>query len=128
MHGWDCPMPDERAEALEKLRGRYRLCLASNTNPFVMSYMRSPAFHHGKSIDDLFDSVYCSNELHAYKPDAEFFRRILAAGGLMPDEAVFVDDSAANIAGAEALGIKGILAEPDSDWLPELERVLQQQT
>jgi FMN phosphatase YigB (HAD superfamily) len=39
------------------------------------------------------------------KPDPEIFRRLFERFGLVPDETVFVDDAAANISAARALGM-----------------------
>ena len=59
-----------------------------------------------------FDHIYASCDMKAYKPDASFFTTILEAEGIRPEDAVFVDDSQKNVAGANSLGIHGICA-PD---------------
>lgn len=117
--------PEVPAHLLE-LRRRYHVCLLSNTSSFVMDVMRSPAFSgDGRPIGDYFDSQFCSYELHAYKPDTEFFTRALAMDGMEPEECVFVDDSARNIRAAEALGIHGIHVDTNADWWPQLEQFLE---
>lgn len=119
-------VPLSRLQNLEKLRKDYRVCLASNTNPFIMAYTRSNEFSgDGHGIGEYFDRLYCSYEMGCCKPDKEFFDKILQSEGLKPEEVVFVDDSKKNIAAAEALGIKGIWVAPDQDWMPALEKVLE---
>jgi putative hydrolase of the HAD superfamily len=52
------------------------------------------------------------------KPDAAFYRLALQRAAVLPEEAVFVDDTEENIRAAEALGIKGSLfAYPDNTKL-----------
>ncbi|MNC81947.1 Alpha-D-glucose-1-phosphate phosphatase YihX [compost metagenome] len=48
------------------------------------------------------------------KPDANIYQHVLNAENTPPDQAVFFDDVAANVAAAEALGIKGVhVTDPD---------------
>lgn len=61
---------------------------------------------------DLFDrfrDIVVSGEEKLLKPDAAIYRLALARFGLEPHEAVFIDDNAANVAGAEAVGIRSVL-------------------
>ena len=119
-------VPHDRLENLLRLRNKYRVCLASNTNPFIMAYTRSDKFSDdGHGIEYYFDHLYCSYEMGCCKPDKEFFLKILTAEGLNPEEVVFVDDSKKNIAAAEATGIKGVWVAPDQDWMSALEECLQ---
>lgn len=60
---------------------------------------------------DLFDrfrDVVVSGDEKLLKPDAAIYNLALARFGLEPHEAVFIDDNAANVAGAEAVGIPSI--------------------
>jgi len=50
---------------------------------------------------------HVSAEFGCRKPDPEVYRRCLAALGVVPEAALFVDDNAANVAGARAAGLKG---------------------
>jgi putative hydrolase of the HAD superfamily len=50
-----------------------------------------------------------SNEIRVRKPDPKAFAALSEALGKPPQETVFVDDNAANIAACEALGYHGIL-------------------
>ncbi len=57
---------------------------------------------------DLFSDIWVSGQHKVRKPDPESYRAALRRFGLAAEEAVFVDDSAANVAAAEALGIAAI--------------------
>jgi glucose-1-phosphatase len=55
------------------------------------------------------DRSYVSAEFGARKPDPAVYRRCLARlSGVPPESTLFVDDSAANIAGAREAGLQGL--------------------
>jgi putative hydrolase of the HAD superfamily len=65
-------------------------------------------------VEDLFDAVIDSSEVGKRKPDEAIFRHALAAVGKpAPERTVFLDDFAGNVDAARALGMHGILVEPD---------------
>ncbi len=124
--GFRKDVPVERLHFLLRLRERYRLFLASNTNPFIMACMRSSRFSaDGRPISDYFDDLYCSYEIRHCKPDAAFFEYILSDGSMQAAECLFLDDSRKNVEAAEALGLHGFLVAPDEDWTGRLGEVLQ---
>ena len=52
---------------------------------------------------------YClSFRTHLNKPDPEAFQTLLNRYQIVPEEAVFIDDTAKNIEAAKKLGIRGI--------------------
>jgi 2-haloacid dehalogenase len=55
-----------------------------------------------------FDGIVVSGEIRLIKPDARIYRHLLERFGLAAEDCVFIDDSAANVAGAEAVGITGL--------------------
>ena len=55
-----------------------------------------------------FEHCLFSCYLRAVKPQPECYRAVLALLGAGPADVVFVDDRAPNIAGAQALGIRGV--------------------
>ena len=57
---------------------------------------------------DLFSDIWVSGEHKLRKPDPESYRAALRRFGLVAEQAVFVDDTPANVAAAEALGLVGI--------------------
>lgn len=56
-----------------------------------------------------FRDVVVSGDEKLVKPDAAIYRLALERFGLRAEEAVFIDDNAANVAGANAVGIHGLL-------------------
>jgi 2-haloacid dehalogenase len=57
---------------------------------------------------DRFGDIVVSGAERLVKPDAAIYRLALDRFGLSADEAVFIDDNAANVAGARAIGIRSI--------------------
>lgn len=57
----------------------------------------SPAFTH-------LGGIVISAETAVLKPDPRIYRQAIERFGLTPQDTLFIDDSAANIAGAQALG------------------------
>jgi putative hydrolase of the HAD superfamily len=72
-----------------------------------------------------FDSVTLSFELGFAKPEARIYECALKSLGATADEAIFVDDHIANIRGAEAVGMKGILYRDIADFARRLETMLK---
>jgi 2-haloacid dehalogenase len=58
-----------------------------------------------------FEAVVVSGRVGMRKPDARIFRHALDVFGLAAEDALFIDDSAANVASAESLGIRSIRFE-----------------
>jgi putative hydrolase of the HAD superfamily len=54
---------------------------------------------------DLFDAVVISSEVGMRKPEERIFRHTAGLLGLEPEECMFIDDVAANITAAEAIGL-----------------------
>jgi putative hydrolase of the HAD superfamily len=89
-------------EVLSDLRaGGTRLALLSNAGPDYGSY-----FRHGP-LGAFFEACYVSGELKLLKPHPEIYRHVLDSLSVTPAEAVFIDNRASNVAGAEAIGITG---------------------
>ncbi len=61
------------------------------------------------ALFDRFTDIVVSGEEKMVKPDAAIYHLALARFGLRPDQAVFVDDNADNVAGAEAVGMHAVL-------------------
>lgn len=99
------------ADLIPLLKGRYRLLLGSNTNPihsrrFLAQFADTLAH---------FDGVVLSHAIGARKPRAEFFHECVRQAGCGAEECYFVDDLPANIAGAQAVGMRGLLYTRDTD-------------
>ena len=88
---------------IRSLRPRYQTAIISN----AMTGLRE-VLHTDYPIADAFDLIVVSAEEGVMKPDAGIYHRTLTRLGREPHEAVFVDDFAHNIAGAEAVGMAGV--------------------
>lgn len=120
-------VPVERLHYLLELKKHYHVCLLSNTNPFMMSFTRSSKFSSdGKPISFYFDTLFCSYEMKAYKPDSEIFIKALDTDKMIADETLFLDDSMKNIVAAQRLGIQTLYVKTNEDWRNRLTLVLQQ--
>jgi glucose-1-phosphatase len=91
----------EIVETIRNLRPRYQTALLSNNFPGLRQALRDQW-----QIEDAFDVIVISAEVGLLKPDARIYRLALARLGVLPHEAVFIDDFAHNLAGAEAVGMK----------------------
>ncbi len=60
-------------------------------------------------IADLFDPLVISAEIGVMKPAPEAYQAVLEILNLPPEDVAFVDDMPDNIAGANAVGMQGIL-------------------
>jgi epoxide hydrolase-like predicted phosphatase len=110
----------ERAQRI--VASGYRTALVTNNaHEFRDSWRRLvPA-------DALFQVIVDSSEVGMRKPDPRIFELALARlGGVAPERALFVDDAPSNLAAAEKLGIRTVLARGDlSDALAALDALLE---
>jgi putative hydrolase of the HAD superfamily len=76
----------------------------TNNNLLVLRHF--PALY--PEVAALVDDWACvSAEFGARKPDTNAYQRCLVRLGVVPEATPFVDDSAANVAGARAAGLVG---------------------
>ncbi len=126
--GYVKSVPFYQLQYINDLRKKYRVILLTNTNPFIQSWARSDDFSiEGKPITDYFDQIYCSYELHTYKPSLDFFKRVLESEKISASETIFVDDGKANIVSASSLGMHVIWANESCNWMNELAIFLDKQ-
>lgn len=121
-HGYVKSVPQRNLDMLLRLRQQgYKVCLLSNTNPFMMQWACTPDFDGGHHpIDYYFDHLYLSYECKVMKPSADIFQMMLRGQQATADETLFVDDSPKNCAAAEALGIHTLCPQNNEDWIPSL--------
>lgn len=98
---------DANLAALAPLAARYRLVLVSNTNRPHMQRIEAMAPEL-----EAFHARVLSFELGAQKPDPRVYAAALDAAGVPPEACLFVDDGAANVAGARAAGLPAVLHAP----------------
>ncbi len=90
-------------ELVRSLRPRYQTAIISNAMDDLLEVIteRYP-------MADAFDLIVGSAYEKVMKPDPVIFERTLARLGRAPEEAVFIDDFAHNIAGAQRVGMAAI--------------------
>ncbi len=77
-------------------------CVASNQQSFRAKHMSSVL-----GYVDCFDREFYSHAIGAAKPDPRYFRYILSALSLPPDQILFIDDSIPNVRAASEVGLRG---------------------
>jgi len=89
--------------------GGHRTAVVTNNAPeFREHWTRSIP------VAELFHEIVDSSEVGIRKPSARIFTIALERlGNIAPERAIFVDDHPANVAAAEALGIRGIRMTDD---------------
>ena len=125
--GYVKEVPQRNLDVLQRLRSEgYRLILLSNTNPYMMSWVRSPEFDgHGHSIDYYMDACYLSYQLGVMKPSTQFFHEVLMTEKIMASEALFLDDGARNVATASQMGMRTYCPENGADWTSKIYEYLK---
>lgn len=108
---WNAMLGTTRIERIELLKrvARYRrIFLLSNTNVIHKAAFSKTldAVMGGESFDSLFEKAYYSHEMGLRKPRPEIFRYLIQAHQLDPTRTLFIDDSEANIRGAEKVGLQ----------------------
>ncbi len=87
---------------LQSLRPRYKTALLTNAWPDARLTL-TKRYHL-----DIVDDIVVSAEESVVKPDPRIYRIAAERLGVLPEQAVFVDDVEENIAGARAAGMHGI--------------------
>ncbi|MFY8106979.1 MAG: HAD family hydrolase [Elstera sp.] len=80
---------------------------------FARTRLKFPVFER-------FQHIVLSGEVKMVKPDPAIFHHLFAAIARKPEEIVFLDDNAANVAAARALGIETIHWVGAADAIPRL--------
>ena len=120
-HAWNALLtgiPQRRIERLVDLGLRHRLFLLSNTNAIHWTKAVADYFpYDGKNVTDYFQGIFLSYEMHMVKPETAIFEQMLHQAGIDAADTLFIDDSPANCAAAEALGIRSLHVRTGDEWL-----------
>jgi len=116
----------EALPLLQALYGRAELALISNFDQ--PAHVRQTLAETG--LGRYFATVTISGELGVRKPDPAIFRPALAASRLPPAEVVYVGDSAEDVAGARAAGIRPVRIDrggrhDGGDGVPTIRRLAE---
>ena len=125
-HGYVDHVPKRNLEAILSLRARgYKVCLLSNTNPFMMQWADKDFDGEGHPISYFFDAMYLSYQCGVMKPHREIFEMMLRGQQSLPQETLFVDDGERNVQAAAALGMLTLCPHDNEDWIQPLEQLLK---
>ena len=104
---------------IEGMREIVRGLKAKGVHVYLLSNISTYFAAHAHEIPCLseFEDCVFSAVCGKVKPNADIFAYLCGRNGLNPTECIFVDDNAANIAGAEAFGIQGYLFDGDAKRL-----------
>jgi HAD superfamily hydrolase (TIGR01509 family) len=105
----------------QSLRGEYKVALLSNVGRGVIRQLFTPA-----ELDVLFDAVILSSEVGMVKPHADAYELAAHQLDLTPNECLMIDDLPANIAGAEATGMQGVLCSDITQCIVDVRALLEE--
>lgn len=94
---------EKTAVIIKSLRKKHRVICGTNT---IDSHYEN---HAERGDYAFFDQTYASNKIGEEKPDENFFRVILQAEGVKPEDTFFTDDREENIEVARRVGINAVL-------------------
>jgi FMN phosphatase YigB (HAD superfamily) len=113
---WENP---EVCGLIPKLKPRYRVVLASNTNDAHFTKYTSQF----ASVLKHFDHLVASHLVGGRKPHDEFFAAAKLHANAEPHECAFVDDLPVNIEAANRAGFNGIVYLPDDTLAVRLRKL-----
>lgn len=111
---WQLPYVKEWIGAMKK--AGYQVYILSNYGNWTYEKTRDNALDFLEDVD----GAIFSYQVKLIKPDAEIFCALFEKYGLHAEECVFLDDLPANIEGAKAVGMHGIVFTGLEDALVEL--------
>jgi putative hydrolase of the HAD superfamily len=110
-------IPTAKLNLLLQLRKKYKVYLVSNTNLIHWEWACRNVFSYKHfRVEDFFDKLFLSFEMHLAKPDMELFRKIITETAIIPQETLFIDDAEANCKAAQSLGINTYPAQAKEHW------------
>lgn len=109
-------------ELARSLRGEYKVALLSNVGRGVIDRLFSP-----EELDTLFDVVVLSSEVGMVKPNADIYELAARQLDLTPEECLMIDDLAANVAGAQATGMSGLICADSTECVTDVRSLLEKQ-
>lgn len=110
-------VPVAKLRQIDRLREQgLRTWVLSNNNPVSMEFVKRMFTVDGKTMEEYFDGIFLSYEMHELKPSEEIFRKMIDASGMLPSEALLIDDGQRNIDTARRLGFAVYMPAPGEDF------------
>jgi putative hydrolase of the HAD superfamily len=100
--------PQERADLLMQLKGKYRTFLLSNTNDLHITchFQRIHDRFGCFEMNPFFEKEYYSHRVGMRKPNKEIFDFVINENGLIASETLFIDDTLQHVEGARRAGLR----------------------
>jgi 2-haloacid dehalogenase len=116
----------DKAELIAAYRGRWHEMLngpiagtvaileeldAAGTALFALTNWSAETYPYAEQLYPFlgrFRAVVVSGRIGLIKPDAAIYRHAIARFGVVPERTLFIDDSARNVAGASAVGLRAL--------------------
>jgi glucose-1-phosphatase len=115
-------VPADKVSLLQRLSGKYRLFLYSNTNAIHIPHFSREFYDlHQIQWESLFEKTFYSHEINDRKPLLSGYLKVLSMAGINPEETLFVDDLEQNIVDASQSGMKVLHYIPGTDLQEALE-------
>lgn len=114
-------------DALKKVKTRYRIACLTNNMPHGHGPAMSGSAERARQVAEvtaLFEVVVESSKVGVRKPEPAFYERACSLLGILPAEAVFLDDLGVNLKPAAAMGMQTIKVEDPDRALAELGRII----
>jgi epoxide hydrolase-like predicted phosphatase len=112
----------ELVDAIRMYKQDYKIGILSNAMTNLEDLMKNDW-----KIINLFDAVINSSVEGVMKPDGKLYEIALEKLGVLPEEAVFIDDMPVNIDAANELGIHGIRYVDNQQTLKEINTILKEE-
>ncbi len=119
LRSWHLPMFAGAEEALQDLTSSNTIALLSNTNEIHWQHVESQT-----EVFADFAKVFLSYETGNAKPHPSAFHDVVVHFDCEPQDIVFFDDNAGNVAAAEAEGLRAVQVQGWSNVEQEVAKVL----
>jgi len=101
---------NDSINCIKKLKENYKIYIASNSDT-------EPLLENVGNNNYLFDGIFTSEDLRAYKPSIQFFEKIVKITGFEYNEIIYVGDSLVDdISGAQKLNIYTVLIDRKNEY------------
>lgn len=114
---------EQLVKRVSELKDQYKIGLLSNIGDETMDRLFPQP-----ERDELFDVFVLSSQVGLIKPSSKIFELTAEKFGITPDECIMIDDIPANIDGARAVGMQGILFTTNRQLELDLGRILEVQS
>lgn len=118
-HGTQYELNRELTEFLKRLRPRYETAILSNVWPDTPKKVQE-RYH----FDELVDIIIYSCEEGIAKPEPGIYHLACERLGVLPEEVVFLDDTAKNVEGARHFGIRAVLFQHNAQAIADVQAYL----